>query len=189
MVRTGESCASEAKREGGGQWLQVLLMVRWSYCSCLESFCTWEKYEFLAFERLAVCLISVDALGDSLHMQDKLKSSTPQVLRILKQEFFLHVWLKRIWPHWIKWAQIWAELKVTVRKKEKQKKSGWEKQRGRGREGKSACWVITAILRMWLVLRKKGASDVPSDLTCSHKIYNHKGPASERKTVLKKLNL
>lgn len=38
-------------------------------------------------------------------------------------------------------------------------------------------------------LREKGASDVPSDLICSHNVYNHKGPASEWKTVLKKVNL
>lgn len=38
-------------------------------------------------------------------------------------------------------------------------------------------------------LEKKGASDVASDLTCSHSIYNHKGPASKWKTVLKKVNL
>lgn len=33
---------------------------------------------------------------------------------------------------------------------------------------------------------EKGASDVPSDLICSHIVYNHKGPASEWKNSIKK---
>lgn len=37
--------------------------------------------------------------------------------------------------------------------------------------------------------RKKRASDVLSDLICPIYVYNHKGPASEWKTVLKKVNL
>lgn len=38
-------------------------------------------------------------------------------------------------------------------------------------------------------LEKKGASELLSDLICFHNIYNHQGPASEWKTVLKKVNL
>lgn len=36
--------------------------------------------------------------------------------------------------------------------------------------------------------KKKGASDVTSDLISSYNVY-HRGPASEWKTVLKKVNL
>lgn len=38
----------------------------------------------------------------------------------------------------------------------------------------------------WFFEKKQGASDVRSDLICSHHVYNHQGPASEWKTVIKK---
>lgn len=156
----------------------------------------WAKYDILAFERLDVRLISVAMLvaTDITCERSYIKHTSSLKIPEIRFSFFFYMftWGQSERTEW-NGLKLWAELEVTVQEKKKEKKSrrrGWGSSEDEGVKG--GVLVIIAILRMWLVLRKKkkkGASDVAPDLICSHNVYNHQGPASEWKTVLKKMNL
>lgn len=82
--------------------------------------------------------------------------------------------------------------KQQQQKKKKSKRGAEVDERSREHEGVKggALDRLSAIRRVWLALRrrrkkKKKEHQMPSDLKCSRHVYNHKGPASEWKTVLK----